>query len=73
MLQAAAAWKKATDEEKAPHMAAAERAKQEYQKLSADYQARKEAAAAAETVAEAVAGSSGPPQVSCFFVMHIPC
>ncbi len=62
VLQAVAAWKKATDEEKAPHVAAAEREKQVYQKLSADYHASKEAAAAAE--AEAAAGSLVPPQVS---------
>jgi len=33
VVQAAAAWKKATDEERAPHVAAAERGKQVYQKL----------------------------------------
>ena len=62
VLQAVAAWKKATDEEKAPHVAAAEREKQVYQKLSADYHASKEAAAAAE--AEAAGGTLAPPQVS---------
>ena len=60
VLQAGAAWKKATDEEKAPHVAAAEREKQVYQKLSADHQASKYAAAEAETAA----GSLAPPQVS---------
>ncbi len=62
VFQAAAAWRKATHEEKAPHVAAAEREKQVYQKLSADHQASKEAAAAAD--AETAAGSLAPPQVS---------
>ncbi len=57
-----AADEEATDEEKPPHVAAAEREKQVYQKLSADYQASKEAAAAAD--AETAAGSLAPPQVS---------
>jgi hypothetical protein len=71
VLQAAAAWKKATDEEKDPHVAAAEREKQVYQKLSADYQASKEAAAAAE--AEAAAPDSlAPPQVSWFYCNACP-
>ena len=60
VLQAGAAWKKASDEEKAPHVAASDREKQVYQKLSADHQASKDAAAEAETAA----GSLAPPQVS---------
>ncbi len=60
-LQAAEAWNKATEEEKAPHAAAAQQEKDVYEKLSADYQVKKEAAAAVE--AEALARSLPDSQV----------
>ena len=47
-MQAAEAWKKATEEERAPHVAAAEQEKEVYEKASVEYGAKKEAAAAAE-------------------------
>lgn len=51
---AAEAWKKATEEEKAPHVAAAEQEKGVYEKLSAEYSVKKGADAAAAE-AEALA------------------
>ncbi|DBA79906.1 TPA: FACT complex subunit, variant 2 [Trebouxia sp. C0004] len=51
---AAEAWKKATEEEKAPHVAAAEQEKEVYEMLSAEYSVKKDADAAAAE-AEALA------------------
>lgn len=45
--QAAEAWNKASQEEKAPHVAAADREKEQYERLCDEYAVRKEAAAAA--------------------------
>ena len=50
-VKAAEAWKKATDEEKAPHAAAAEQEKEVYERLSAEYQEKKEAATKQEAQA----------------------
>lgn len=46
-MQAAEAWNKASKEEKAPHVLAAEREKVQYERLCDEYTLRKEAAAAA--------------------------
>ncbi|DBB17636.1 TPA: hypothetical protein ACH3X3_002680 [Trebouxia sp. C0006] len=51
---AAEAWKKATEEERAPHVAAAEQEKEVYEKLSAEYTSKKDADVAAAE-AEALA------------------
>jgi hypothetical protein len=53
-VQAAEAWKKATEEERAPHVAAAEQEKEVYEKLSAEYTTKKDVDAAAAE-AEALA------------------
>ena len=52
-MQAAEAWKKATEEERAPHVAAAEQEKEVYEKASVEYGVKKDAATAAAAAAEA--------------------
>ena len=52
-MQAAEAWKKATEEERAPHVAAAEQEKEVYEKASVEYGVKKEAATVAAAAAEA--------------------
>ena len=45
-MQAAEAWKKATEEERAPHVAAAEQEKEVYEKASVEYGVNEETATA---------------------------
>ncbi|KAA6417153.1 MAG: hypothetical protein FRX49_12908 [Trebouxia sp. A1-2] len=59
---AAEAWKKATEEERAPHVAAAEQEKEVYEKLSAEYTSKKDADVAAAE-AEALASRALTSQV----------
>lgn len=73
-VQAAEAWKKATEEEKAPHVAAAELEKEVYEKLSAEYSVKKDAdAAAAEAEAEALARQPLTSQVRAMPPAHVCC
>ena len=51
--QAADAWNKATDKEKAPHVAAAGREKEQYERLCDEYTVKRGAAAAADVAAMA--------------------
>lgn len=51
--QAAEAWNKATEEEKAPHVAAAAREKERYERLCDEYTVKRGAAAAADVAAMA--------------------
>lgn len=49
--QAADAWNKATEEERAPHVAAAAREKEQYERLFDEYTFKREAATAADAAA----------------------
>lgn len=71
-VQAAEAWKKATEEEKAPHVAAAELEKEVYEKLSAEYSVKKEVDAAAAE-AEALARQPLTSQVRAMPPAHVCC
>ncbi len=71
-VQAAEAWKKATEEEKAPHVAAAEQEKEVYEKLSAEYSVKKEVDAAAAE-AEALARQPLTSQVRAMPPAHVCC
>ena len=62
VVQAAEAWKKATEEEKAPHVAAAEQEKEVYEKLSSEYEHMRDAATKQQI--EALARSMISSQVS---------
>ena len=74
-MKAAEAWKKATDEEKAPHVAAAEQEKEVYERLSVECQEKKEAASKQE--AQALARTFMTSQVtsanSKIICWNIPC
>ncbi len=71
-MQAAEAWKKATEEEKAPHVAAAEQEKEVYEKLSAEYTVKKDADVAAAE-AEALARQPLTSQVKAPPPAHVCC
>jgi len=71
-VQAAEAWKKATEEEKAPHVAAAEQEKEVYEKLSAEYTVKKDADVAAAE-AEALARQPLTSQVKAPPPAHVCC
>ena len=51
--QAAEAWNKATEEQRAPHVAAAAQEKKQYERLCDEYTAKREAATAADMAAMA--------------------
>ncbi len=75
-VQAAEAWKKATEEEKAPHVAAAEQEKEVYEKLSAEYMTKKDvdaAAAEAEALARQPLTSEVKSNATCTCVLFAIC
>ena len=71
--QAAEAWNKASKEEKAPHVLAAEREKVQYERLCDEYAMRKDAATAAGVADMARHGGEEvtPPGVSCSTPLHV--
>lgn len=71
-VQAAEAWKKATEEERAPHVAAAEQEKEVYEKLSAEYTSKKDADVAAAE-AEALASRALTSQVEAMPSARVCC
>lgn len=72
--QAAEAWNKASKEEKAPHVLAAEREKVQYERLCDEYAMRKEAASAAGAadMARHVGGAEVQPHhpLVCIRLQH---
>ncbi len=75
-VQAAEAWKKATEEERAPHVAAAEQEKEVYEKLSAEYTSKKDAdvaAAEAEALARQPLTSEVKSTTPCTSVLFAIC
>lgn len=74
--QAAEAWNKASEEEKAPHVAAAAREKKQYERLCDEYTEKKDAATAAAAMNRAkdllsCLGSDRHSQVAlCWHMQH---